>query len=47
MALLQTTNLTKIYGNRMIAVNGISLSVDKGWVFGLLGPQWRRAKPPS
>ncbi len=38
MALLQTTNLTKIYGNRMIAVNGINLSIEKGWVYGLLGP---------
>ncbi len=38
MAILQTSNLTKIYGNRMIAVNGINLSIEKGWVFGLLGP---------
>src|SRR4051794_24027730 len=38
MALLQTTNLTKIYGNRMIALNGVNLSVEKGQVFGLLGP---------
>src|ERR1035441_9246613 len=38
MALLETHNLTKIYGNKMIAVNGINLSIEKGWVFGLLGP---------
>jgi len=38
MALLETNNLTKIYGNRMIAVNGINLSIEKGWVYGLLGP---------
>ena len=38
MALLETQNLTKIYGNKMIAVNGINLSIEKGWVFGLLGP---------
>jgi ABC-2 type transport system ATP-binding protein len=38
MALLDTQNLTKIYGNKMIAVNGINLSIEKGWVFGLLGP---------
>src|SRR5205085_7596175 len=38
MALLQTNNLTKIYGNRIIAVNGVNLTIEEGWVFGLLGP---------
>ncbi len=28
-------NLTKLFGNRVIAVN---LTVEAGWVFGLLGP---------
>jgi ABC-2 type transport system ATP-binding protein len=36
--IVQTTNLTKLFGNRLIAVNGISLTVEAGWVFGLLGP---------
>jgi ABC-2 type transport system ATP-binding protein len=36
--ILQTRNLTKIYGNRMIAVNGVNMSVEAGQVFGLLGP---------
>ncbi len=38
MPILQTSNLTKIYGNRIIAVNGASLCVEQGQVFGLLGP---------
>src|SRR3954452_14112243 len=38
MAILQTTNLTKIFGNRLIAVNGVNLTVEQGSVFGLLGP---------
>src|SRR5690242_696805 len=38
MALLQTHNLTKIYGNKHIAVNSMNLTVGEGWVFGLLGP---------
>jgi len=35
---INTTNLTKIFGNRLIAVNGVNLQVRKGWSFGLLGP---------
>lgn len=38
MPILQTHNLTKIHGNRVIAVNGVSLRVEEGWIFGLLGP---------
>lgn len=38
MAILQTTNLTKIFGNRLIAVNGVNLTLEEGAVFGLLGP---------
>jgi ABC-2 type transport system ATP-binding protein len=38
MPILQTHHLTKIYGNRHIAVNSMDLTVGKGWVFGLLGP---------
>lgn len=38
MTILQTHNLTKIYNGKVIAVNGVNLSVPKGTVFGLLGP---------
>lgn len=38
MPILQTHNLTKIYHNRLIAVNGVNLTVAEGAVFGLLGP---------
>ena len=36
-ALLEARNLSKIYGST-IAVDGVSLSVQKGALFGLLGP---------
>jgi ABC-2 type transport system ATP-binding protein len=36
--IVQTHNLTKIYGNRLIAVNGVNMIVEEGRVFGLLGP---------
>lgn len=35
---VETHNLTKIYGNRHIALGGVSLRVDSGTVLGLLGP---------
>jgi len=35
---LRTERLTKIYGNRVVAVNDLNLAVPKGAVFGLLGP---------
>jgi ABC-2 type transport system ATP-binding protein len=35
---IQTKHLTKIYGQRLIAVNDMVLEVPKGSVFGLLGP---------
>jgi len=35
---IRTEHLTKIYGNRLIAVNDMSLEVPRGTVFGLLGP---------
>ncbi|MHB1457404.1 MAG: ABC transporter ATP-binding protein [Armatimonadota bacterium] len=38
MPVLQTSNLTKIHQNRLIAVNGVNLSVEPGMIFGLLGP---------
>ncbi|MDH7568664.1 MAG: ABC transporter ATP-binding protein [Armatimonadota bacterium] len=38
MALVETYNLTKIYGGKHIAVNGANLRVEEGCVFGLLGP---------
>jgi ABC-2 type transport system ATP-binding protein len=35
---VRTEHLTKIYGNRLIAVNDMSLRVPRGSIFGLLGP---------
>jgi len=35
---IRTEHLTKIYGNRLIAVNDMSLEVPRGSIFGLLGP---------
>ena len=35
---IRTEHLTKIYGQRLIAVNDMSLEVPRGSVFGLLGP---------
>lgn len=35
---IRTEHLTKIYGDRMIAVNDMSLEVPRGTVFGVLGP---------
>jgi ABC-2 type transport system ATP-binding protein len=35
---VETHNLTKIYQNRQIALNGVSLRVEPGTVLGLLGP---------
>ena len=35
---IQTEHLTKIYGQRLIAVNDMNLEVPSGSVFGLLGP---------
>ena len=37
-AAIRTEHLTKIYGQRLIAVNDMNLEVPKGSVFGLLGP---------
>jgi ABC-2 type transport system ATP-binding protein len=38
MPLIETHGLTKIYHRRLIAVNGVSMTVGAGSVFGLLGP---------
>jgi len=35
---IRTEHLTKIYGQRLIAVNDMNLEVPQGSVFGLLGP---------
>jgi ABC-2 type transport system ATP-binding protein len=35
---ISTEHLTKIYGNRVVAVNDMNLQVPRGAVFGLLGP---------
>ena len=36
--IIETHNLTKIYGNKYIALNGMNLRVPQGSVFGLVGP---------
>lgn len=38
MNVIETYNLTKIYGNKYIALNGLNLTVPQGSVFGLVGP---------
>lgn len=38
MSAVETWNLTKIYHNQHIALNGLNLSVESGTVLGLLGP---------
>ena len=35
---IRTQHLTKVYGNRTIAVNDMNLEIPQGAVFGLLGP---------
>ncbi len=35
---IQTANLTKIFGRKLIAVNNLSLDVEEGSVYGFLGP---------
>ncbi len=37
-AAIRTEHLTKIYANRLIAVNDMNLEIPKGAIFGLLGP---------
>ena len=38
MNIIETRNLTKIYANKYIALNGVDLKVPQGSVFGLVGP---------
>jgi ABC-2 type transport system ATP-binding protein len=38
MNVIETRNLTKIYANKYIALNGATLNVPQGTVFGLVGP---------
>lgn len=38
MAIVQTNNLTKIYGGKFTAVDHISFQVQEGEIFGFLGP---------
>ena len=38
MNIIETQNLTKIYSNKYIALNGMNLKVPQGTVFGLVGP---------
>src|ERR1700691_5870791 len=36
--IVETSHLTKIYQNRQIALNDVSLTIEPGCVLGLLGP---------
>lgn len=36
--LLEINNLTKVYGERILAVNNLSITLPKGKIIGLLGP---------
>ncbi|VTS06635.1 ABC transporter ATP-binding protein [Tuwongella immobilis] len=36
--IIETDHLTKIYQNRQIALNDVTLTIEKGWILGLLGP---------
>ena len=38
MPVIKTTELTKIYGKNIVAVDSLSISISKGEIFGLLGP---------
>ena len=38
MDIIETRNLTKIYKNRYLALNGANLTIPEGAVFGLVGP---------
>lgn len=38
MNVIETTDLTKLYQNKYIALNALNLEVSKGMVFGLVGP---------
>jgi ABC-2 type transport system ATP-binding protein len=35
---IETVDLTKIFGNRLIAVNNVNLRVEEGAIYGFLGP---------
>ncbi|MEE9283141.1 MAG: ABC transporter ATP-binding protein [Nitrososphaerales archaeon] len=35
---IETENLTKIFGHKLIAVNNVNLKVEEGAIFGFLGP---------
>jgi len=35
---IETKNLTKIFGHKLIAVNNVNLKVEEGSIYGFLGP---------
>jgi ABC-2 type transport system ATP-binding protein len=37
-AVIETVNLTKIFANKLIAVNNLNLEVEEGSIYGFLGP---------
>jgi ABC-type multidrug transport system ATPase subunit len=46
-AAIEVTNLIKIYKNAVSpAVNDISLTINKGAIYGLLGPNGAAKQPP-
>lgn len=38
MSILQTTNLTKVYNKTLYAVDKLNLTIEKGNIYGILGP---------
>jgi len=38
MNVIETENLTKIFGRKLIAVNNVNLSVKEASIYGFLGP---------
>ena len=35
---VETANLTKIFGSKLIAVNNMNLEIEEGTIYGFLGP---------
>jgi len=46
MAIIEVENLAKRYGS-LVALDGVSFTVDKGEVFGILGPNGAGRTPPQ
>nr|BFE29700.1 hypothetical protein GCM10010200_019510 [Actinomadura rugatobispora] len=46
MPVIEVTNLRKLYRDK-VAVEDVSFTVEKGEIFGILGPTGRGRPPPS